>query len=685
MKRKTIVYALAMMSVLLTGLHLAGAIGEERPPIATDNAGQMTALAVLARGWINNLAWTPDGESLAVIGSAGVWLHDADDFDSEPRLIPGHDDTWSAAFSPDMSLIAMGGRNSTVYVSDVATGEVLHELACREGDGVWAAVQSIAFSPDSSLLACGAGDVLLFDVATGEHLATFEEDYAAVFSPDGIGLVTAGAGNEVRLWELSTYELLVTFLTDDDCSWGIDLDFSPDRAILAAVSRCGTARAWPMPAGFPDLDEAASVHPMYVLDGHGGEGWNRVAFGPDWTTLVVGGLHGADLLLWDMQQAGPFDTPESESVRILTLYGETSGVENFYGVVVGAAYSPDGSTAAIATSFGDVGVWDADTGEQIALLREYNPGGWERGGAYHDGISITRVAFNPDGNTLAAGTGGYMTSGGTAQFWDVEQRVQTGYLPGSGSMLDMAYSPDGSLLATTSAFSLLRVWDMDDASPTFGEVLYAPEDSRGDVMSVAFSPDGETLATGGGSTVYLSDAETGEALGELENEVLIREIAYSPDGSLLAVGCDDGTVRLWSIEQGEMLTVLEAHPDSLVASLAFNPDGSVLATAGGWGDDTVKLWDVGAGEKILTLEADVESVAFSLDGSLLATGGGWNSDTLLLWDVTDDASPTFGERLATLDGHTMSVESIAFSPDGSLLVSGGWDGTVRLWGVPANP
>ncbi len=270
-----------------------------------------------------------------------------------------------------------------------------------------------------------------------------------------------------------------------------------------------------------------------------------------------------------------------------------------------------------------------------------------------------------------------MTSGGSVLLWDVEQRSRIGYLPGSGAMLDMAYSPDGSLLATSSGFSLLRVWDVDETSTTFGEVLYSPEDYRGDVTGVAFSSDGKTLASGSADMVYLWDAETGEALGELENETLIHDVAYSPDGSLLAVGCDDGNLRLWDVAQGEVLNIWEAHPDSQVVSVVFSPDGSRLASSG-W-DGMVRLWDVEAGEEIFTLEVATESLAFSPDGALLAAGGGWDSPALLLWDAIT------GEQLAALAGHTMSVKSVAFSPDGSLLASGGWDGTVRLWGVATNP
>jgi hypothetical protein len=84
---------LSFLAFLLIGsvALIARAQDGDLVPITPENADQVTALAVLGRGWINDITWSPDGAWLAVTGSAGVWLHDAADFDAEPRLIAGHD------------------------------------------------------------------------------------------------------------------------------------------------------------------------------------------------------------------------------------------------------------------------------------------------------------------------------------------------------------------------------------------------------------------------------------------------------------------------------------------------------------------------------------------------------------------------------------------------------------------
>jgi len=158
----------------------------------------------------------------------------------------------------------------------------------------------------------------------------------------------------------------------------------------------------------------------------------------------------------------------------------------------------------------------------------------------------------------------------------------------------------------------------------------------------------------------------------------VNAVAFSPDGQLLA-SCSGGmwrgddTVRVWRVEDGELLYALKGHT-SLVTSIAFSSDGELLAS--GSGDTTVRLWRVQSGEYLRTMEGhrgSVESVAFSPDGELLASG---SYDRMVrLWRVQN------GEYLRTLEGHTSVVASVAFSPSGELLASGSEDKTVRLWGL----
>jgi WD40 repeat protein len=73
-----------------------------RPPISAANVQRVTELRRLGFGFINEVRYSLDGKSLAVAGSAGIWLYNAQDLSAAPRLLTGHADTVSAvAWSPD--------------------------------------------------------------------------------------------------------------------------------------------------------------------------------------------------------------------------------------------------------------------------------------------------------------------------------------------------------------------------------------------------------------------------------------------------------------------------------------------------------------------------------------------------------------------------------------------------------
>ena len=118
-------------------------------------------------------------------------------------------------------------------------------------------------------------------------------------------------------------------------------------------------------------------------------------------------------------------------------------------------------------------------------------------------------------------------------------------------------------------------------------------------------------------------------------------------------------------------TSLDGHRD-WVNSVVFSSDGKLLAS--GPRSDEVKLWDVENGELIATLEDGdrVSSVAFSPDGTL-ASGGVY--DTVILWDVATHTN------IATLEGHSDVVSAVDFSRDVVTLASGVADGAIFLWDI----
>ncbi|MDE0087466.1 MAG: WD40 repeat domain-containing protein [Candidatus Poribacteria bacterium] len=144
------------------------------------------AKARLGKGEITNVAYSPDGNSIAVATHIGIWLYDAQNY-QELSLLTGHTRSiFSLAFSPDGQTLASGSRDKTIRLWDVRTGE--HKKTFR--GHTWF-VLSIDFSPDGQTLANGSSDgtIHLWDVRTGKHKQTLQghTDWlrSEDFSPDG--------------------------------------------------------------------------------------------------------------------------------------------------------------------------------------------------------------------------------------------------------------------------------------------------------------------------------------------------------------------------------------------------------------------------------------------------------------------------------------------------------------------
>jgi WD40 repeat protein len=272
------------------------------------------------------------------------------------------------------------------------------------------------------------------------------------------------------------------------------------------------------------------------------------------------------------------------------------------------------------------------------------------------------VAFSPDGKRLATSSGDH-----TAKVWDTESGKELLTLRGhSETVSGVAFSPDGKRLATSSFDQTARIWDVG----TGKEVLTL----RGHwslVYGVAYSPDGKHLATASLDTAKVWDAESGKELLTLRGSA--NSVAFSPDGKRLATASDDHTAKVWDAETGKELLTLRGSSRP-VEVVAFSPDGKRLATTNE--DDTAKVWDAKVGKELLTLRghlANVRSVAFSPDGKRLATSSG--DHTAKVWDAET------GKELLTLRGSSRPVEGVAFSPDGKRLATAGDDNTAKIWDV----
>lgn len=236
---------------------------------------------------------------------------------------------------------------------------------------------------------------------------------------------------------------------------------------------------------------------------------------------------------------------------------------------------------------------------------------------------------------------------------------------GDRSTVSIAFSPDGARLAAVGFGGAVGVWDAAG-----GDLLWqSPPPGDPFPARVAFDPDGSRLAVAGPDGVRLRDPATGRELRHLRTDAPAICPAFDPHRGRLAVGCGDGTVRMWD-RRGVELGRLAGH-EGRVLSVAFGIDGTRLVSAGM--DGALRLWDPRSRIAIRVLAEGPRPVAFAAfrPGTRLAAFG--NDDRL---DVIDAGT---GEVVRRLTLPTVGLAAIAFSRDGSLLAGVGAGRALCVW------
>jgi WD40 repeat protein len=508
--------------------------------------------------WQNlcHVRFSPDGKTLALLANVNgeVTIFDVATGKLLRTLPEKHQACYPfLAFSPDGNTLAVAAQNIPVIHYNIASGQRVGEF----GDAKDGSFSSGAFSPDGKFFAylskyCTRLEV--WDVATRKQLAALPGPASncspIIFSPDSRWVISRFGESQLGIWEAATGKLVRTFSDRYGGFWQTAV--SPDGKLLA-TAHGQIVELWRLDTG----------KPLHHFPGHAGHSVN-VQFGRDNKTVITtspGRVHGTDTsaFIWDaatgkqladVSWAGgvwPVGAVSADGrvqaqgrggekivVRDLATAKVLLEVDEPGYVPNNMALTPDGKRLMvtlhqpISNGGYKLELWDVGTGKKLLERTGY-------GHAELDAAGRRLLVYSNDGQAKHL------------QCYDAATGRLTPRAHARVGNHRIVLSPNGRLTAEAA-------WDGTPVKLrelATGEIVGELDPPRGQtIIELAFSPNGLLLAAGTAEgPIFIWDVVNQRELAHLPgHRSWARSLSWSPDGTRLASGSDDMTVLVWNAE-----------------------------------------------------------------------------------------------------------------------------------------
>jgi len=582
-------------------------------------------------------------------------------------------EVWDVAFSPDNKKMATACNDGFARIYEVSNGKLLATTSAREKN-VW----RVRFSPHGLYLATASGDsastsAKIWNAETGAEIVSLightDRVRAIDFSPDGKTVATGSRDGTIRLWNSETGTEIKKFNFENELRIPeiYDLLFSPDGTkIISATNQI--ARVY----------EVSSGKTLFNLES--GIIWLSAAFSPDGKRFALGSTSGIIRLY------------ETDTGKLLSETKENTGKIN------NLSFSPDGKLIVAASSDRTIRFFETDNGTEVQNLRVHFADAW--GAAFSpDGKFIATAGTDFNVNLFSApellksssfafqpsfGGGGFSAISAdcktiaqsfafTSSIWDVETKSKKFDLSSGDEIINGAFSPDGTVLATGMRDGKIVLWNTANGAEIFRFQAHPDKHLNKSIEKVIFTQDGKwIISIGSDNLIKIWNADNGQLIRELWRfEQVGSALESSPDGKRIFAAGYDLSARIFNTETGEIVADLGKQTKPIL-SATFAPDGKTFATGGA--DSIIKIWQTSDGKLLDQIEGNagfVYALTYTPDGKRLASASG--DGFIRLWDTETTA------QVLAIQTNSSLTRFLAFTPDGKTLISHGTQEKIRLW------